>query len=408
MKTLRLFYVIGFLRGLYLYLPIFTVYLTSKSIGLEWIVFAQTFYSVLQFAMEIPTGLFADRFGQRLSMVIGFFIEALGILSVVFFPNVFGLCLCYAIGGLAAAFLSGSEEALFYENATRDKVAHGPAYGRYLSNQTIGMVAATAFGGLVFAWWGVAASIPLLIGTSVALFLCAFLASFVCDVVASTASKREGSTMGKTLRKAFDTIKREDLLRTMTIVFTLIISGEYFLYNAYQPIFEETQVPAFWFGLAISCGLALNALVTRHIHRLEKYLTLERILVIISLLMAVGYLVLWISSSAIVSILAVILILGFVESYRPIVSDFLNERIESDTRVTVLSGMSFAQRVANAILRVLLTFTIAWGGMRAGVLFQGIYLILGAVLSYWLLIRCGCAHRINKHQPVYAVEHAPG
>ena len=407
MKTLRLFYVIGFLRGLYLYLPIFTVYLTSKSIGLEWVVFAQTFYSVAQFAFEIPTGVFADRFGQRFSMVIGFFIEALGILSVVFLPNVIGLCLCYAIGGLAAAFLSGSEEALFYENAAQDKIAHGPAYGRYLSNQTIGMVAATAFGGFAFALWGVAVSVPLLVGTSLALFVCAFLASFVRDVVASDASKQEGSTMSKTLRKAFGTIKRDDLLRTMTIVFTLIISGEYFLYNAYQPIFEETQVPAFWFGLAISFGLALNALVTRHIHRLEKYLTLERILVIISLLMAVGYLVLWISSSAIVSVLAVILVLGFVESYRPIVSDFLNERIESDTRVTVLSGMSFAQRVANAILRVALTFAIAWGGMRAGVLFQGVYLVIGAVISYWLLIRCGCAHRIEKHQPSYAVEHVP-
>src|SRR3989338_2962853 len=112
MKTLPRFYLIGFLRGLYIYLPIFTLYLVNHGIGLDMVIFSQMFYSVGQFVAEVPTGLLADKFGQRLSVVIGYFIEACGLAVVIFFPTAIGVCVCYALGGLAAAFLSGSEEAL--------------------------------------------------------------------------------------------------------------------------------------------------------------------------------------------------------------------------------------------------------------------------------------------------------
>ena len=381
-----------------MYLPVFTVYLTGHGIGLDMVVFSQAFYSILQFIGEVPTGLIADKFGQRLSVVIGYVIEASGIVVVALFPTAIGLCACYAIGGLASAFLSGSEEALFFENAKSDNIAYGPSFAKYLSNQTVGMVVATAFGGIIFALFGAASAQPLLWGTVVALIFCAAFSLTLRDVQKeSKTAESQGTKFWDMLRQGIATIRKDDLLRNMMVVMMLIVPGEYFLYNIYQPIFAQARVPAIWFGLSISLGLALNAVIMQLIPAIERRWTLDKIIAAVGVVIGMGFLVLSWSQTPVIAVLAVVGALGLVEVHRPVISDYLNERIESHQRVTVLSTLSFAQRVATTVLRILLALAVLLGGVRLSGYIQGGYLILGAALSYWLLIRCGCAHRVTPH-----------
>lgn len=396
MKTLRIFSFIGFFRGLYFYLPVFTVFLAGNGISLGVIIFAQAFYSLVQFLAEVPTGVLADRFGHRASMVVGYFVEAMGILVVALFPNAIGLSLCYAIGGLSAAFLSGSEEALFFETAKAESVPYGPAYGAFLSNQTVGMVVATAAGGVAFSYLGVNAGTPLLYATAGMLLLCSLLSLFLRDIHGE--KREEVASMRSIFSEGLHLVRSEPLLRTMLAVVMFVVTGEYFLYNIYQPIFEANSVPPVWFGLSISLGLALNAFLVRFVPRLEGRFTLPQIIGGVGFTIAAGYLGLGFVGGPVFSVVLLILILGVMDIHRPVASDYVNERIPSAQRGTVLSLISFAQRVGTLIVRLVLSVAAGYLGAEGSVVVQALYLSAGTLLAVWLLVRCGCAHRVKKPQ----------
>ena len=401
-KILPKLYVIGFLKGLYFHLPIFTIFLVGHGVNLEAIVFAASFYSLLQFLMEVPTGLIADRFGQRVSMIIGYLLEALGLVVVILSPTAIGLALCYAIGGIAAAFLSGSEEAFFFESAKNQGASFGPAYGRFISHQTIGMVVSGAVGGLIFSQIGSGSSVLLLSLSVTSMAVCALLVTSMTNRrshsgPATEVARSSGSGMLTILKTSFRLIRQEQLLSTMAFVMMLIIGGEWFLYNIYPVLFAEAGVAPVWFGLSLSIGLSLNAVVTRHVHHLEKWFSLEEVIVGFNLLLALPYVVLMMNPSPTYDVIAVIALLALCDGNRPMISDYLNERIPASERVTILSGLSFAGRVASFTLRLLLTASVALGGVKLASGIHGLYLVIGAGLAFWLLVRCGCSHRVQKH-----------
>ncbi len=400
MTTTRKFRILGILKGFYFYLPIFTLYTLDHGIALSAVVFSQVFYSLTKSLCEIPTGLFADKFGQRTSIIIGYILEAIGILSIVISPTVFGLYACYAIGGLAASFLSGSEEALVFEAAKKEKKTYSKEYGAFLSNQTFGMVISAFFGGLVFQLFDHAAFVPLFVATIGSLLSAALIATSVQNIRASIKDSADGSGMLTMLKKSMNVIRKDATIFHLTIVAGLTITGEYFLYSVYQPAFSAVHVPAIWFGAALSIGSIINMVLVRYIYVLERHFTLDKIILGVNAIIALGYIVMATTQSAIGIVAAFILAQSLFGLEAPIVSDYVNERVASNIRSTVLSGISFVERIANVMFRLCLTVAVGWYGVSGGLLAQGGYLLVGALVSYWLLVRCGCAHRITKHNGV--------
>jgi MFS family permease len=394
--TKSVLYLIGFSRGLYLHLPILTLYLLERSVTPTMIVFSAMFYSVGLFLFEVPTGYFADRYGQKLSMVIGQLLEAAGIVLLITHPTPIGVSLSYLFGGIAYAFLSGSEEALIYENTKEQGQSHSKVYGRFMSATTIGMTVATTFGGFFYALQGLSVSVLLLSGTFFAILLAAFLTLFLSEAKATKEARIKGSNYWQIVLEGFHYIWQEPLLRSTMFVSMLIITGEWFLYNVYQPIFESASVPPMWFGLSISLGMIGNAIVMSQIWRIEKWLVLEYILFGSSILLVVGYGLIALVPTALWAVLGVILVLTFAETYRPVLSDYLNDRIPTARRATILSSISFTQRIASTALRLLLTGAIVLWGFEGSVLVQGGYLLIGSFVSLYLLKHCGCTHRIRS------------
>ncbi len=394
--TKSVLYLIGFSRGLYLHLPILTLYLLEQKVTATMIVFSAMFYSVGQFLFEVPTGYFADRYGQKTSMILGQLIEAAGIILLITNPTAFGVSLSYLLGGVAAAFLSGSEEALIYENTKEQGQSHTKVYGRFMSATTIGMMVATTLGGLLYSLRGLEIAVLLLVCTFAGLLLATGLTFFLHEAKSTKEGRIEGSGYWKSVQQGFQFIWKEPLLRTVMCVSMLIITGEWFLYNVYQPIFESASVPPVWFGLSVSLGMIGNAVVMSQIWRIEKFLVLEYILFATSIVLVLGYGLVALVPSAVWAVVGVILILTFAETYRPVLSDYLNDRIPTARRATILSSISFTQRIASTVLRLLLTGAIVLWGFEGSVLVQGGYLLVGSFLSLYLLKRCGCTHRIRS------------
>lgn len=93
---------------------------------------------------EIPTGIIADRFGRRPSMLIGLALGALSSFGYVIITGTWTACFVLALSGFASTFLSGADRALIWETATR----HG---GEEFARKTVARMSALQMGALAAA-----------------------------------------------------------------------------------------------------------------------------------------------------------------------------------------------------------------------------------------------------------------
>ncbi|MFA6518130.1 MAG: MFS transporter [Candidatus Shapirobacteria bacterium] len=105
--------------------------------------------------LEIPTGLFADRFGRRKSTVLGAGIMAVGAVVVAGAQNMAWL----AVGGLmenvGRAFISGAIDALVYEDIKAGGGDYDKLYGKVAAAKVRGQIAiyslSVVTGGFLFS-----------------------------------------------------------------------------------------------------------------------------------------------------------------------------------------------------------------------------------------------------------------
>ncbi len=143
---------IGYLKGTSFFVPILTLYLLNHGIGLTEIVLTQTIYAIFVFLGEVPTGILADKLGQKVSIMLGYLFNVLGASFLIFMPTTMGIYIAFAIIGFADSFLSGSEEALFYESFKRQNnviESYKKHFSIFTSNEMIGVVVSTLIAGFV-------------------------------------------------------------------------------------------------------------------------------------------------------------------------------------------------------------------------------------------------------------------
>ena len=399
MSNLKKFNLIGFINGFYFYVPIFTFFVLSKDISLTAVIIAQVFYSFFTFMGEVPTGLLADKFGQKSSIVLGYMIEALGLFLIVLFPTTAGLYVAYSIRGVAGSFLSGSEEALLYESAKRSgKKKFQKIYAKFLSNEQIGIIISTAVAGIIYQQFGPSSFVPLIVLNAIFIFAAGCISLSLKDYRAKIKDEAKGSGMFNILKESTSLIRRNKTIFTLTLVGILTLSGEYFLQFVYQPHFQTNNVPLIWIGLVFSLGTLMSVVSTRYAYLLEKNLSLEKILLILNIVLGLGYIIMAVFLHPIFLIASYVIMKGTFNLQTPIVSDYINSHTKSAIRTTVLSTVSLVRRFFQIFITLSLALFVNLWGVRTSFIIQGLYLIVGIAVGYYLLVRCGCTYKVNDKQ----------
>lgn len=112
-KTIRTYVVFSFLFSLAhsFFFATYQLFLASRGLNLLEINLVNMFFMIGVFLMEVPTGAFADTFGRKKSVVNGCFLTSLSML-VYFLGNSFwAFVAAELIGALGLTFLSGALEA---------------------------------------------------------------------------------------------------------------------------------------------------------------------------------------------------------------------------------------------------------------------------------------------------------
>ena len=127
-RVIRLYYAFQLFFGLLLWLPIFYEYQRRLGLTNEQIFRIQSIYYIAFLLLEIPTGLFADRFGYRQSIRLGAATLVISNLLPVLLPSYDGFLWHFILIALARSLISGAASAYMYEFMT--KHGQGERYKR--------------------------------------------------------------------------------------------------------------------------------------------------------------------------------------------------------------------------------------------------------------------------------------
>ncbi len=105
----------GFLKNLNFYEPFFILYFRSLGLSFLQIGFLFSISEIATYLLEIPTGIIADLYGRRRSMVFSMSSYIVAFLVFYFFPNFWLLAFGMVLIALGDTFRTGTHKSMIYE-----------------------------------------------------------------------------------------------------------------------------------------------------------------------------------------------------------------------------------------------------------------------------------------------------
>jgi DHA3 family tetracycline resistance protein-like MFS transporter len=301
------------------------------------------------FLFEVPTGVVADVFSRRLSIIIGYVIIGLGFLLEGSIPVFWAILLGQVLWGLGYTFTSGATEAWI-----SDEIGEQSSGKAFLRGAQAGQVGALIGIG-ISVWLGsIRVNIPIQVGGILFILLAVFLILFMPEHgFQRAAGERQDSfkNMVSTFRSGLNMVRLRPILATI-----LLIGLFYGLYSeGYDRLWTKHLLDRFtlsgmaglstvaWFGIINVVGILLSTAATEYVSR--KLDTTRTVAITRALLAVTAVLMLALLGYAWVGNLAAAL--GMIWLIRvarnvigPIYTTWVNQRLDSRVRATVISMSS--------------------------------------------------------------------
>ena len=306
-----------------------------------------TALEVVIFIFEVPTGLVADVYSRRLSVIIGYTIIGLAFVLQGSLPFFLPILLGEMLWGLGWTFISGAEDAWLADEIGEERL--GTAYLRASQTGRIGAL----MGILVSSALGTRdLALPILISGAAYVVLAFFLGLFMPETGFRPTPRGERSSWGQmaaTFRDGLGLVRGSRVLTLILVIglfFGLSSEGLDRLWHAHLlahftfPDIGRLQGPVPWFGALGVASLVLGLIVTETIQRridVENTGRALRAQFALNLVIVVSVVVFGVATRLPVALLAILAIQVFRGANGPLYRAWINKQIEPRVRATVLS-----------------------------------------------------------------------
>jgi len=329
---------------------VFTINLVYqvRQVGLNplQLVLVGTTLELTAFLMEIPTGVVADVYSRRLSVILGFLLLGVGFLVEGSLPLFEALLVAQVIMGLGYTFLSGATSAWIV-----DEIGPERAGGAFLRASQVAQVT-----GFLAIFVSVAlASISLQTAIIAGGLLLVLLAGLLALVMPERSFQRRQADERETWRALFSTLRDGiSLIRASQILVLIMLAtiihgafSEGFDRLSVAHILENFSLPPLgsineiaWFGIisAVSMPLSLGAteLLRRRLDLSDGRLV-AKTLMLVYVVMIGSVLLFTLGETFALILLGLWLTQAARQVRNPLMEAWINLYVESDVRATVLS-----------------------------------------------------------------------
>ncbi|MHA2100214.1 MAG: MFS transporter [Candidatus Kariarchaeaceae archaeon] len=315
---------------------IWIIFLTERGLSLAEVALIDIVFWGSMFVFEIPTGVIADKFGRKISLIISFITQAFGIFIFAYAPNLNWFLISYFVWGLGLTLQSGAEEAWIFdeisinyknqEKEAQDRYQH--VFGILLSLSLISAATALVTGGFLAEYslrW------PVLLTGGIFCFNVLWLIIIPENGFSQDQSKQ---STAKNTKNAIKEIFSPVLLPLVTIV--VLIGGiTTAIVFWVQPYLDTKDIAYSNIGIILGTGILFmsfgSAINNEFVKRFGKYTLGILIFVMGTLLMLFSV----IRLEILIPLFFILRI--FRGAFSPYVSRLLNEKIDTANRATSLS-----------------------------------------------------------------------
>ena len=336
-----LYIVFQFFFNLLLWVPVF--YAVQRQVGLvdKQIFDIQSIYYLAFCLMEVPTGLIADRFGFRTSMLLGAgVLVAANVLPIVA-PTYDGFLWHFLAVALSRSLISGASSAYMYEYM--NSVSLGNEYKKVEADARfyglVGRIAAWAVVGWLMAWQLWAPYWISAVNAAVALLVGLLLPQITAAVTETASNWRETASH----------VLNSRLLLIMLQGVAIFVMVRILQVNLYQPILSAKKFDITSFGWSMSLMTGFEAIGSKLAPRFRTKVDDLRVVtwstVVISLSLVI------VSYVGQAGTLLGFCLFSFAAGVAfPVQKQLLNDSItQSKTRATALSMESIIDRAVCAV-----------------------------------------------------------
>ncbi len=330
-----------------------TIYVVfyARTVGLSTlqIVLFGTVFETTIFLFEIPTGIVADLYSRRLSVILGILLTGAAYVAEGIVPTFAVVLAAEVITGIGATFLSGATEAWIADEIGADRV--GAVYVRGAQVKQIAAIAGIVISVILAS---VALTIPFIAAGAVFLLLAIFLIVAMPEAGFTPTPRSQRATwrsLTSTLRDGVRLIRLRPLLLFMlayTFIFAFHAEGFDHLWQKH--VLDDFTLPALgsldsvvWFGVfslgANLLGLALSEIVRRRVD-LRDGRVAARALLLITALQPLGILIFSLTGNFAAALIAFWGIMALRGAGEPVGRAWLNGSLEPSSRATMFSVAS--------------------------------------------------------------------
>ncbi|MBW2984612.1 MFS transporter [Candidatus Woesearchaeota archaeon] len=395
---LGLFYLAGFVQALLAVVePIVVVYFALKGFTFSELSFALVGFFIAPFIFEVPTGVVADVFGRKLSVVLSFLLMGIGAAYVPFVSNFVMLFALLFFIGFAKTLSSGADQAWVVDNIRYNK-RPGLIHEFYLKSQSLNM-AAFVGSGLLTAWLIVLLGKGVLlnfrgvdlIGLDFLWFV--YAAGFIVPALILLFTREHLVTrrihprhfarhsMNKFrlgFRHSFD---NPIIFHLLLAAFFMAFAGNIFGI-AYQPFLVGLGIPTHYLGYMTSIIGGFGIFVPFIARRLSRLIKKEKYyLTFVAAVNAVLIFAAFFVVSPFVGLTLIILLANVGNFEQAIEKPYFQKYLESHIRATVASFESMFVHVGGALAMLLGGFLADLIGPRLTLTSAAVF-VLPALVSY--------------------------
>jgi DHA3 family tetracycline resistance protein-like MFS transporter len=371
-----------------------------ETVGLNpfQLVLVGTVLEITAFTFEVPTGIVADLYSRRLSVIIGMFLFGAGFMFEGLFPHLITVLIAQVIWGAGWTFISGAREAWIADELGEEGIGRVYLRGSQIhqAGWILGIPLAVVLG-------SVSLSLPMVVGGALLVGLGLFLIAVMPEHGFKPVPRGERTTFGSmtdTFREGVGTIRGRPVLITIVAIAVLMGAAsegyDRLWANHLVDNFSFPDLPAgpldnvvVWFGLIEVVGMGISIGVAEVLRR--KINTDSHHAVARTLLFSTSMVVLSLAGFALAGSFG--LAVGFVwtiaifrELNYPLTIAWLNQSLSSRVRATVISMRSQADALGQMFGGPLLGLIATVVSLRANFLVTAA-IILPALYLYVRTLR---------------------
>jgi DHA3 family tetracycline resistance protein-like MFS transporter len=365
------------------------------------LVLVGTVLEIVSFFFEIPTGIVADLYSRRLSVITGLFLIGLGFAVEGLFPTFLAVLIAQVIWGIGFTFVSGAREAWIADEVGEEKAGKAYIEGNQMSQagSLIGIILSMILGNINIR-------IPIIAGGILYSSQSLFLILFMPENNFKKTSQGERNTfqhMGHTFLEGLKVVRQNAVLITIVcagFIFGMFSEGFDRLWTTFMiktftfPLFGSLSTVT-WFGIinivATLFAIGVNE-VTKKFTDSNNHVSVTKSLFIINSLLSIAVILFGFAGNFYYAMMLFWAIYMFREARGPLYDAWTNQHLNPKIRATVFSMTSQANSAGQIFGGPILGLLATVSSLRWGIVGGGFVLIPTLLLYLYSMKR----HTIGK------------